>query len=148
MPDKLHIEIVTAERRILTDEVDMVVAPGVEGQLGILPRHAPLMTMLAPGEVLLKKDGGEIIMATSGGFMEVLANRVTILADTAERVEEIDIARAEEAKRRAEERLAMRGSDVDRARAQVSLARALVRIKIARRRRPAQDRMERERGGP
>lgn len=148
MSDKLHIEIVTAERRILTDEVDMVVAPGVEGQLGILPRHAPLMTMLAPGEVLLKKDGGEIIMATSGGFMEVLANRVTILADTAERVEEIDIARAEEAKRRAEERLAMRGSDVDRARAQVSLARALVRIKIARRRRPAQDRMERERGGP
>lgn len=148
MPDKLHIEIVTAERRVFVDEVDMVVAPGVEGQLGILPHHAPLMTMLAPGEVRLKKDGDEVIMATSGGFLEVLANRVTILADTAERIEEIDIARAEEAKRRAEERLAVRGADVDRARAQVALARALVRIKIARRRRPAQERMERDRSGP
>lgn len=148
MADKLHIEVVTAERRVFVDEVDMVVAPGAEGQLGILPHHAPLMTMLAPGEVRLKKDGEEVIMATSGGFLEVLANRVTILADTAERIEEIDIARAEEAKQRAEERLAMRGADVDRARAQVALARALVRIKIARRRRPAQERMERDRGGP
>ena len=134
----LKIEIVTAERTVLEDEAEMVVAPGVEGQLGLLPRHAPLITALAPGEIRLKKAGGEeTSIAVTGGFLEIRDNKVTVLADAAERAEEIDVARAEEAMKRAQERLANRGKDIDLERALRAMQRAQVRVKIARRRRGA-----------
>ena len=132
---KIRFEIVTAERVIYSDDVDIVIAPGIEGQMAILPSHAPLLTMLQPGELVVRKDGEETAIFVSGGFLEVMQNRVTVLADTAERAEEIDVERAEEAKRRAEERLAGRLPEMDLARAEVALRRALTRIKVAERRR-------------
>ncbi|MDP2661896.1 MAG: F0F1 ATP synthase subunit epsilon [Dehalococcoidia bacterium] len=132
---KLRVEIITAERVVLQDDVDMVVAPGTEGQLGILPRHVPLLTALKVGELRLKKGPDEISLAITGGFLEVQPDRVIVLADAAERAEEIDVARAEMAKRRAEERLSKRTSESDLARADASLARSLVRLKIAEKRR-------------
>lgn len=131
---KLKFEIVTAERMVYSDEVDVVIAPGVEGQLGILPNHASLLTMLQPGELVVRKEGEETEMFVSGGFLEVMQNRVTLLADVAERAEEIDIARAEEAKRRAEEQIKERLPEMDLAVAEAALRRALARIKIAERR--------------
>lgn len=128
----LSLEIVTAEQSIYSDEVDIVIAPGIEGQLGILPSHAPLMTMLQPGELCLRKGGEEISMAISGGFLEVRENKVIILADTAERADEIDIARAEEARRRAEQQLHAPGADLIAAEA--ALRRSLTRLKVAERR--------------
>jgi F-type H+-transporting ATPase subunit epsilon len=130
-----RLDIVTAEREVFSDDVDEVVAPGVEGQLGILPHHAPLMTTLLPGELLVKKGGEEFYLAISGGFIEVRPDRVIVLADAAERVEEIDIARAEEAKRRAEKRLAEHEPGVDTARAEAALRRSLIRLQVAQRRR-------------
>src|SRR5438105_1953235 len=104
---KLRVEVVTGEREVLVeDDVDMVVAPGSEGQLGILPQHAALVTTLAPGELRIVKGGTEEDLAIGGGFLQVGQNRVMVLADTAERSEEIDIARAEDARRRAEAELA------------------------------------------
>jgi F-type H+-transporting ATPase subunit epsilon len=132
---KTWLEIVTAERVVFSDEVEVVVAPGVEGQLGILPHHAPLMTILLPGELLVRKGGEEFFLAISGGFLEVRPDRVIVLADAAERVEEIDIARAEEAKRRAEERLTHPTAEVDMARAEAALRRALTRLQVVARRR-------------
>jgi F-type H+-transporting ATPase subunit epsilon len=136
----IKLDVVTAERVVYAEEVDMVVAPGVEGQLGILPHHAPLMTTLQAGELRIRKGGEEISLAISGGFLEVRPDRVVVLADAAERAEEIDIARAEEAKRRAQERLAQRQApEIDGARAEASLRRALARLKVAektRRRKP------------
>ena len=132
----LRLDIVTAERAVYSDEVDMVIAPGVLGQLGILPHHAPLMTMLEPGELIAKKGSDEFGLVVSGGFLEVRPDRVIVLADTAERVEEIDIARAEEAMRRAEKHLAEKYvPEVDAARAEAALHRSLIRLKVARRRR-------------
>jgi F-type H+-transporting ATPase subunit epsilon len=130
-----RLDIVTAEREVFSDDVDEVVAPGVEGQLGILPHHAPLMTTLLPGELLVKKGGEEFYLAISGGFIEVRPDRIIVLADAAERVEEIDIARAEEAKRRAEARLAEHAPGVDMARAEAALRRSLIRLRVAERRR-------------
>ncbi len=126
----LRLEIVTAERQIFADDVDMVVAPGSEGELGILPHHASLLTTLKPGELRIKKSGEEILMVISGGFMEVLPDRVTILADAAERAEEIDLARAEAARQRAQQRVAGRSVEVDRARAMAALQRANVRLRV------------------
>ncbi len=132
---KLSFEIVTAERVVYSDEVDVVVAPGIEGQLGILAQHAPLMTMLQPGELMIRKDGEEQSIFVSGGFLEVQGNKVTVLADTAERAEEIDTERAEEARKRAEQRMALPPQEVDHARAQAALLRSLVRLKVAQKRR-------------
>jgi F-type H+-transporting ATPase subunit epsilon len=130
-----RLSIVTAEREVFADDVDEVVAPGVEGQLGILPHHSPLMTTLLPGELLVKKGGEEFYMAISGGFIEVRPDRIIVLADTAERVEEIDVARAEEAKRRAEARLAEHAEGMDMDRAEAALRRSLVRLQVVERRR-------------
>jgi F-type H+-transporting ATPase subunit epsilon len=129
--DKIKFEIVTAERVVYSDDVDVVVAPGIEGQLGILPHHAPLMTMLQPGELVVRKGIEENSMFVSGGFMEVHGNKVVVLADTAERAEEIDISRAEAAMRRAEERMTQPPTEVDLARAQAALLRSMVRLKVA-----------------
>jgi len=132
---QLRFEIVTAERVVYSADVDVVVAPGIEGQLGILPNHAPLMTMLQPGELLVRKDGEEALIFISGGFLEVRGDKVVVLADTAERAEEIDVDRAEEARSRAEERLAQHTGDVDLERARASMLRSLVRLKVAEKRR-------------
>ncbi|HEX75122.1 MAG TPA: F0F1 ATP synthase subunit epsilon [Dehalococcoidia bacterium] len=134
----LRLEITTAERQVFVDDVNLVVAPGIEGQLGILPHHAPLMTMLQPGELLVRKDSEETYMTITGGFLEVRPDKVIVLADACERAEEIDIARAEEAKHRAEERLKTRPSEIDTARAEAALRRSLIRLKVAgtRRRKP------------
>ena len=138
---KLEFDIVTAERIVYSAHVDVVVAPGVEGQLAILPNHAALMTTLQPGELMVRDEGEETAMFVRSGFLEVCENRVTVLADVAEQAEEIDIERAEEAKRRAEELLQKRGPEVDLARAEAALQRALVRISVAQKR-------KRRRAGP
>ena len=136
---KLSVEIVTAERQVLAeDDVDMVVAPGSEGVVGILPRHAPLLTLLNPGVIRIKKNGAESAMAVGGGFLQVNSDRVLILADAAERAEEIDAARAEEARRQAEQALAdaqRGGNRVQAEAARASLRLSMVRINVARRRR-------------
>lgn len=127
----IHLEIVTAERVVLSDDVDQINAPTKDGRVGILPRHAPLLTILDVGELDIIKDGVRTPFAVSGGFMEVLPNRVTILADTAERADEIDEARAEEARRRAEDRIRQRQSDQDMVLAEAELRKALIRLKVA-----------------
>ena len=130
------LEIVTAEGMVFADDVSGVIAWGVEGQLGILPHHAPLMTMLQPGDLLIKKDGEEEYMAISGGFLDVRPDKVIILADACERFEEVDIERAEAAKRRAEETLKEEGpASIDTAAAEAALRRSLARLKVAERRR-------------
>jgi F-type H+-transporting ATPase subunit epsilon len=132
----LKVEIVTAESVVYSEEdVDSLLVPGVEGELGVLNLHAPLLTMIQPGVMRIVKDGDEVEMAITGGFVEVRDNRVTILADAAERAEEIDEARAEEARRRAQHDLEDREAGVDLARAEASLARSLARLKVAQRRR-------------
>ena len=129
----LKLDIVTAERVVYSDEADVLVVPGVEGQLGILPHHAPLMTTLQPGELRVRKGGEEFSLAISGGFLEVRPDRVIILADAAERAEEIDICRAEEAKRRAEEWLRQPTPGVDVAKAEAALHRAMARLQVVER---------------
>jgi len=136
----LTVEIVTAEKVVTVEPgVDVLIAPGSEGQLAILPRHAALMTTLTLGEIVFRRGQDEGIFSVTGGFMEVLRDRVTILADQAEHAEEIDTARAEAARARAEERLRrgreQAGRDVDMARAQASLQRSLLRLRVAQRRR-------------
>jgi F-type H+-transporting ATPase subunit epsilon len=129
------LEIVTAERMVFSDEVSALIAWGVEGQLGILPHHAPLMTMLQPGDLMIRKDKEEEYLAISGGFLEVRPDKVIILADACERVDEIDIARAEEAKKRAQETLKVAPLTVDAAVAEAALRRSIARLKVAERKR-------------
>ena len=132
----LKVDIVTAERLVYSEEgVERLIVPGVEGELGVLTLHAPLLTMIQPGVLRIVKGGDEVEMAITGGFIEVRQNRVTILADAAERAEEIDTVRAEEARRLAQRRLEERISEEDLARAGASLARALARLKVVERRR-------------
>jgi F-type H+-transporting ATPase subunit epsilon len=128
----LKLDIVTAERVVYSADVDIVIAPGVEGQLGILPHHAPLMTILRAGELVVRRAGEEESLAISGGFLEVRPDRVIILADAAERADEIDLARAEAARKRAEERLKERqAAGLDQGRAEAALQRAVARITVA-----------------
>ncbi len=133
----IHLEVITPERRVYEDDVDMVIAPGSEGYLGILPRHAPLLTALGPGEFRVKKAGIEEVLAVFGGFMDVRADRVVVLTEAAEPAEEIDAQRAQQARERAQEQLAQAGilSAADEARARAALQRALVRIRVSERRR-------------
>ena len=133
----MRLEIVTAERVVYSEDVNSVLAPGTEGELGILPNHSPLLTTLKPGELRVEKDGNQFYMAVSGGFMEVLGNKVTVLADTAERLEEIDSGRAEQALNRAEDFLnnTSSSSDIDLQRALLSMRRSQARLKVAQRKR-------------
>ena len=131
----MQLQIITAEREVFSGEVDAMVAPGIAGQLGILPNHAPLMTVLQPGELMVRAGGEESYLALSGGYIEVLGNQVIILADAAEDVDEIDEARAQEAIERAQQRIANRTSDIELEQAVQSLRRAQVRVTVARRRR-------------
>ena len=131
----MRVEITTAERVVFSGKAEVLLAPGVEGQLGILPHHAPLITMLQPGELVLRSGDEESFNAVSGGFLEVAGNIVTVLADACERVEEIDEGRAQAAIERAAERLHMRSADIDLERATTALRRAQIRLRVARRRR-------------
>ena len=127
----MHVEVVTAERELYNGEADMVVAPGSEGQLGILPKHAALLTTLQAGAMRIKLGGAEEPLFVSGGFLEVSNNQVTVLADTAEHAEEIDQARAEAARRRAQEHLQQATSESERAELLGALERAAVRLRVA-----------------
>ena len=131
----LKLEILTAERQVYSSEVDIVIAPGALGELGILPRHAPLLTPLQPGELRIRKGNEEITMTVTGGFLEMFQDTLTILAEAAERAEEIDVERAREAMRKAEERIRTTTSDMDLSRALASLRRSQLRLKVAERRR-------------
>jgi F-type H+-transporting ATPase subunit epsilon len=137
---KLQVELVTAEGRVLSQEADFVVAPGAAGELGVLPRHIPLLTPLKAGEVMVRNDGKEDYLFVAGGFLEVLPDKVTILADVAERAEDIDEARAEEARQQAQKLLAEDSTSVEAAQ---QLEVAMTRLRIAevrhhRRRRAAE----------
>lgn len=132
----LTVEIVTVERKLLEESgIDEVIAPGVEGQLAVLPKHAAFMTMLAPGELILKKGADEIPFAVTGGFFEVLNDKVIVLADAAERADEIDLERAEKARERAQHALENKESLESAAEMQAALARSLVRLRVAENRR-------------
>ncbi|MCL6612902.1 MAG: F0F1 ATP synthase subunit epsilon [Peptococcaceae bacterium] len=124
-----RLEIVTPEKKVFTGDVNFVVVPGELGELGFLPNHAPLMSALKIGIVRVQQEGKSFKVAVSGGFVEVRGNRVTILADTAERDDEIDRERAERARERAEKRLAEKSPDLDLVRAELALKRALNRLK-------------------
>lgn len=144
----LKVQIVTAEREVFAEEaVDMVVAPGSEGVVGILPRHAPLLTTLQPGIVRIKRNGTEDAISVGGGFLQVARDKVLILADTAERADEVDEARAEEGRRRARETLQeaiVSGQRLQAEAARIALRREEVRIQLVRRHRGP----ERPRPGP
>ncbi len=131
----LKLDIVTATRTVLSEDVDMVIAPGGGGEIGILPRHEPLLTTLKPGELRVQQNGQWESLAVAGGFMQVDHRGVRILADAAERTEEIDTARAEEARRRAESALQSAQDTQARAEAQLALLRAIARIGVVQRRR-------------
>jgi F-type H+-transporting ATPase subunit epsilon len=134
LPDSIQLIIVTPERQLLRETVVEVTIPGLDGQLGILPGHAPLMTELGIGELAYRTIASSqpVAMAVISGFAEVLPDRVTVLAETAERAEEIDLARAEAAKARAEKRLSAGDTNIDWDRANIALQRSIIRIQVAR----------------
>lgn len=138
----LHVEIITQERKVYDDEVDIVNVRGIEGEMGILPRHAPLVTALGFGEVRVRKSGNEESFAVGGGVLQVAHDHVIILADSAEQAEEIDMARAEEARRRAEAMMEA-GPQLDpaqQAALEAAIRRADLRLKVAQRRNPRRGR--------
>ena len=135
--DKLQFEIVTPDRLVLKEEVDELQVPGKNGYLGILPGHAPLITELMTGELSYCKDKTTRYLSVSGGYCEVLPDRVTVLAERAEKPEEINVDRALAAKQRAEKRLAQpQNPDIDLDRAMVSLKRAVIRLQVSQKRVP------------
>ncbi|MCP4718554.1 MAG: F0F1 ATP synthase subunit epsilon [Desulfobacteraceae bacterium] len=132
MAEKLFLEVVTPQKAIVSEEVEIVVAPGSEGEFGALKGHTTFLTSLNLGTLRYKEaNGKERLLFINGGFAEVLPNKVTILAESAERRQDIDVARAQEAKNRAEQRLSAKASDLDLVRAEAALRRAIDRIKIA-----------------
>jgi F-type H+-transporting ATPase subunit epsilon len=134
LPEAIELIVVTPERQLLRETVVEVAIPGREGALGVLPGHAPLMTELGIGELSYRTatSSQPISLSVVSGFAEVLSDRVTVLAETAERAEEIDLSRAEAAKARAEKRLTSGDTNIDWDRAGVALQRALIRIQVAR----------------
>jgi F-type H+-transporting ATPase subunit epsilon len=131
----IQLEVVSPERRAYTDEVDMVIVPGIDGELGILPHHTRLISALGIGELRIKKGGTEQILFISGGFVEVRADKVVVMADLAEHSDEIDERRAVEARKRAEAELEQARAPADIARVRAALQTALMRERIAVRRR-------------
>jgi len=134
LPEAIELIVVTPERQLLKETVVEVTIPGLDGELGVLPGHAPLMTELGVGELRYKtaNSGQATALAIIQGFAEVLPDRVTVLAETAERAEEIDLSRAERALERAQKRIAQPTSEIEWARAEFALRRALIRIQLAR----------------
>ena len=138
LPTKLTLEIVTPDRALVREEVDEVVVPGTEGYLGVLPGHTPLLSSLKVGELWYRQGAEKHYLAIAFGFVEVLPDRVTVLADIGERAQEIDIQRAERAKQRAEQRLAqvqphLTQVDLDIERARIALLKSLIRLQVASR---------------
>ncbi len=134
--DKLHLEITTPERVIYKDDVDELVLPTPNGEIGILPHHVPLISLLAPGEIRITKSGASTLMAVSGGFIEIQPTKVVVLADTAEQAEEIDEQRAEEAKKRAQNLLKEKRVDQEQfAALSAKIEKELARLKVVRKRR-------------
>lgn len=133
MANTLRLEIVTPDSRTFSDDVDMVTLPGVEGEMGVYPQHVPLMTQLVPGEIAVQKDGQNIFLAVGEGFVEITADRVAVLTDMAIRAENIDEARAEEARRKAEARLAEKITDEEAAMVTATIAHSLAQIQVKRR---------------
>jgi F-type H+-transporting ATPase subunit epsilon len=133
LPKELTLEIVTPDRLLVREVVDEVELPGVEGYLGILPGHTPLLATLRVGQLWYRKGEQKTYVALAFGFAEVLPDRVTVLAQIAERAEDIDITRAEAARKRAEERLAKPASDLDFERARVALLKSISRLQVAAR---------------
>jgi len=131
----LQLEIVTPEQKIYSDEVDSVVIPGVEGELGVLPQHVPLMTLLLPGELRVLKGGEELRLAVGEGFVEISAEKVVVLTDMAVKESEIDESAAEDAVKRAEEAMkSSRMNDEEYATVKASLQKSLAQIRVKRRR--------------
>lgn len=133
LPTKLHLQIVSADRSLVDAQVDEVEIPGAEGYFGVLPGHTPLLATLGAGELWYRTGSETTYLAVALGFAEVLPDRVTILAQIAERAEEIDIARAEAAKKRAEERLNKPAVDIDFERARIAMLKSLIRLQVASR---------------
>jgi F-type H+-transporting ATPase subunit epsilon len=133
LPKHIHLEIVTPERQLFSGEVDSVTVPSTTGYLGILPGHAPLLAELGIGEISYTVGDRSEFLFCSWGFLEVLPDRVVVLAQTAEKASDIDLNRAEQAKQRAEKMLASKAPDTDYARAQLALLRAISRLDAARR---------------
>jgi F-type H+-transporting ATPase subunit epsilon len=133
LPTHLTLQIVTPDRSVVTDRVDEVEIPGAEGYFGVLPGHTPLLATLNAGELWYRKGSEKFYVAIAFGFAEVLPDRVTILAELAEQAAEIDVARAEAAKRRAEERLATPAPDLDFERARLALMKSLARLQVSAR---------------
>ena len=135
MPGTLKLEIVTPEARTFSEDVDMVTLPGAEGEMGIYPMHVPLMTQIVAGEIHVRKGGQDHFLAVGEGFAEITGDRVAVMTDMAIRAENIDEAKAEEARRRAEARLAEKLSDEDSAMVGAALAHSLAQLKVKRRNR-------------
>ena len=135
MTDTLRLEIVTPTGTVYSEDVEMVTMPGVAGQMGVYPQHVPLITQMEPGEIIVRKDGRELFMATGEGLIEVTAHRVAILTDLAIAADRIDEAKAEEARQRAEARLREKLSDEEHAAVNAALARSLAQLRVRRRRR-------------
>ena len=133
LPTKLMLEIVTPDRALVREQVDEVQLPGSEGYFGVLPGHTPLLATLKVGELWYRIGQETRYIAIAGGFVEVLPDQVTVLAQMAERAQDIDVSRAESAKKRAEERLARPQADLDFERARVALLKSLVRLQVAAR---------------
>jgi F-type H+-transporting ATPase subunit epsilon len=129
----LTLEVVTPDRSVVTERVDEVEIPGAEGYFGVLPGHTPLLATMQVGELWYRKGGEKVYLSIAFGFAEVLPDRVTILAQLAERADEIDIARAEAAKRRAQERIATPAAEMDYERARIAMMKALIRLQVATR---------------
>ena len=133
IPTKLTLEIVTPDKSLVRDEVDEVQVPAADGYLGILPGHTPLLALLKVGELWYRKGSEKFYLSIAFGFVEVLPDRVTILAQLAERPEDIDRERAERARRRAEERMAKPTQEIDFERARIALMKSMVRLQVASR---------------
>ena len=133
IPTQIELQIVTPDRNLVQVQVDEVQIPGAAGYFGVLPGHAPLLAALAAGELWYREGQEKTYLSIAFGFAEVLPERVTILARLAERAEEIDVGRAEVARKRAEERLADQKSDIDYERAKIALSKALVRLQVSSR---------------
>jgi F-type H+-transporting ATPase subunit epsilon len=127
----LHVEVIAVDRVIMTEDTDVVVAQTASGQVAILPAHAPMVTLLVPGQLRLGRGSTEHILSVSGGYLEVRENQVVVLADAAERAEDIDLQRAIAARERAVAELAQKQSNVEAARASIALSRAIARIRVA-----------------
>jgi len=133
LPTKIHLQIVSAERSLVNETVDEVEIPGADGYFGVLPGHTPLLALLGAGELWYRRGTDVSYLSIAFGFAEVQPDRVTILAQIAEKAGEIDVARAEAAKTRAEERLASQITDIDFERARIALMKALIRLQVSSR---------------